>query len=86
MPKTKHKPSDELSEKMVSMLIASGYCMAWEQKCPKDFYNKFRLECWIGNRGAIIVQHWESDGVSVYSENGIPNEWDKLEQWLTAKE
>lgn len=75
------RQSNEQYVKLRRLLCEANYSCAWVQEI-KELYQRPRLECWIGERGVLIIQAWKEGGVDVYCSQGIPNEWAALGEWL----
>lgn len=77
-------------EKIRKLLIDANYHLLWDMRKEilDNFIDRFRLECWVGTKGVLIIQiftHLKGDNsISIYCDSGIPVEWDKLEKWLTT--
>jgi molybdate-binding protein len=72
------------AERIAELLIEASYCRQWSQKIPNT---QSVVECWTGERGALIVQVWERNrGVAVYTECGVPAKWDDFAAWLRGEQ
>ncbi len=63
------------------LLRRSGYRCRWE-----TLVGDLILAAWISRtrRGAIILQRDQDGDITLFTESGVPTDWDALETWLAG--
>jgi hypothetical protein len=78
--------TDNNATKARQLLRDAGYVRNWELEEDDSILNGFELECWVGPRGALILQIFTKNrGIELYSTFGIPMNWDDLAEWLPQR-
>lgn len=63
------------------LLRRSGYRCRWEA-----LVGDLTLAAWISRtrRGTILLQKDHDGDITLFTESGVPTEWDALQSWLAG--